>query len=301
VTSKRVRGVFFAVMVLGLLGSPAAAEPEPAATPFPVVTRVAVERHAKQISFSLKKRRVIRASLITAAVGIFAYQTWELVRWFISTKPETKDDASQQPPKKRGLLPSGISWTSVGKVGLKLGASILAGQMLHMLVGKYIVPDTLSWYVHVCAPYRKILLEIDAHVVGIEQARAKKTDRIGYHVQSIASAYCDLVAQLTQVIGYMCFRAGDLLPKKVDEASKLIDYLIGVVNECSQQLASLCAAGEHADPHNLARALDTLGISLDAGCLQFSRLEGSFWYDGGYARRISMPQPRPSACKGDAA
>ena len=99
-----------------------AAEPESICASFPVVTRVAVEQHAAQISFSLKKRRVIRASLITVAAGIFAYQSWELLSWFIGTKPkQAKGGAAQstkQKPKHRPLFPSGVSWMSAGKVGL---------------------------------------------------------------------------------------------------------------------------------------------------------------------------------------
>ena len=304
--SRWARSVLLGMVMFGLGWSAMADKPESIGVSSLVITRAVVEQHAKQISFSLKKRRVIRASLITVAAGIFAYQSWELVRWFMSTKalPEQGDGAAQctkKRQKQQSLFPSGVSWASAGKVGLKLGASILAGQMLHMLVGKYIVPDSLSWYVHVCAPYRKILLEIDAHVIGLEQAHAKKIDRIGYHLQSITSAYHDLVARLTHVIGYMCFRAGDFLPQKVDEANKLIDYMIDVVNDCSSKLAVLCGAGGCADSQHLSHVLDTLGVALDAACLQFSRLEGSFWYDGGYARRSSVPRPRQSVSSSDAA
>ena len=265
----------------------------------PTVTQEMVIQHAKQTGSSLKKRRVIRAGLITAAVGVFFYQSYTLIApWFA-------DDEERPVTPKKHRFSSGKMWQGVGVFGLQCCASILLGQILQVVMGKYIVPDTLSWFVHVCAPYRKVMLEIDAHVTGLEQALKRKTGRDGYYLQAIATAYRDLVARLIEVLGYMQFRSSDLAATTRLEAEQLVAHLIATINEHSSQFADLVADG--VDHYGMLRVLDSLGSEIDVSCLHFSRLEGSFWHDGAYIRSVTaqrkrheailQPQPKVRACK----
>jgi len=282
-------GVFFVGFGCPIFGTP----PEFVREPFAIVTHDAVVQHANKISFSLKKRRIIRASLIAFSSGILLCQGYGLLLQFFGQKEKNGEEekreessvqsSSQSSSEKRGWFTASNA-KAFGVVGLKVGAGILASQILQIMMGKYIVPDTLSWFVHVCAPYRKVLLEIDAHVIKVGQAGMQPNCKLHY-LQSIDSAYRDLISQLTEVLGYMCFRLRDFKSKKAAEAERLVTHLVDMVNECSQQLAGILV-GASLDCRHLMQVLDSLGMLMDAGCLQFSRLEGSVWYDGGYARKI---------------
>jgi len=280
---------------------------------FLLIMRPAIEQKANDISFSLKKRRVIRASLITLSAAMFFNQGCNTLKgWFVAEKKSQSagEQANQQDAApaeaqpaqtfcRGGWLKSGKLLKGVGSAGLHFAATIAAGQVLQIVLGKYIVPDTLSWFVHVQAPYRKVMLEIDAHASSLGQALAERSDeRVAYHLQAIDSAYRALVLQLTDVLGYMCFRSHELLSPREAEATQLIEHLVGAINECSLQLDDLLAGGGGIDSHQLLRFFDTLGTEIDAGCLYFSRLEGSVWHDGGYVRRVARQGKAKSDVRG---
>jgi len=244
------------------------------------VSQTLVAREAKKIGTSLRRRRVIRTVLITGGSMLILHQLWTLLQeWENSGKDQKKNSGTSVQEEKLSWaqwIQSGKTWRGFGSIGVHLAASCVTQHVFQLILSKYVVPSTLSWFVSDSASYRTTFLELDAHIAGIRALQEGEEEKSAYHLQAIRSSYGTLLRQLTHLLGFMSFRRTQMKERKAAEVEAIVVHLLGKINE-SVAAFGTCTRTDGPDCQSLAHLLDQLHDTLEIGCMQFARLECSEW------------------------